>query len=133
MNYLSAEQILFIHDRVIRETGGAHGVRDLSGPLSAIGRPQATFDAEELYPDIFSKAAALIESLIGNHPFVDGNKRTGMVAAGVFLLVNGYRLEADQGEIVDFALAIRTSEIPTNDIAGWFQDHTQSKWYNSST
>ena len=133
MNYLSAEQILFIHDRVIRETSGAHGVRDLSGLLSAIGRPQATFEGEELYPNILSKAAALIESLIGNHPFVDGNKRTGMVAAGVFLLVNGYRLEAGQQELVDFALAISTREITFTQIAGWFQDHTQSKWYNSST
>lgn len=133
MNYLSAEQILFIHDRVIRETGGSHGVRDLSGLLSAIGRTQATFDGKELYPDIFSKAASLIESLIANHPFVDGNKRTGIVASGVFLLLNGYRLEGGQQELVDFALAISTGEITFTQIAGWFQDHTQSKWYNSST
>ena len=126
MNFLSAEQILFIHDRVIRETSGAHGVRDLSGLLSAVGRPQATFEGEELYPDIFSKAAALIESLIGNHPFLDGNKRTGIVAASIFLLRNGFRLEAGQQEILDFTLAISTSEIPTNEISGWFEEHARS-------
>ena len=92
MNYLSAEQILFIHARLIEETGGRHGVRDLSMLLSALGRPQASFDDQDLYPDLFSKAAALMDSLIRNHPFVDGNKRTGATAAGVFLRRNGYRL-----------------------------------------
>lgn len=124
MIYLSAEQVLFIHDRIIRETGGAHGIHDIAGLLSAVGRPQATFDGEELYPDIYSKSAALIESLIGNHPFVDGNKRTGIVAAGIFLLLNGYRLKADQQELVDFAIAISTGEITFAGIVEWLQERS---------
>jgi len=88
MNYLTAEQVLFIHARIIEETGGAHGVRDLGLLESAAARPQATFDGEDLYPDLFTKAAALMHALIQNHPFVDGNKRTGTVAAGLFLEIN---------------------------------------------
>ena len=82
MKYLTAEQVLFIHARLIAETGGSHGVRDLSGLESAVERPQATFDGKELYPDLFMKTAALLDSLVNNHPFVDGNKR---IAAALFL------------------------------------------------
>jgi death on curing protein len=71
--YLTAEQVLFIHARLISETGGEHSVRDLGLLLSALACPQATFDEQDLYPDLFSKAAALMESLIGNHGFLDGN------------------------------------------------------------
>lgn len=76
--YLTVPQILFIHARLIDETGGAHGLRDLGALEAASARPQATFAEQELYPDFFSKAAALLDSLINNHPFVDGNKRTGI-------------------------------------------------------
>lgn len=78
MKYLTVEQVLFIHARLVSEISGTHGVRDLGLLESAVARPQATFEGNDLYSDIFSKAAALMESLIGNHPFVDGNKRTGM-------------------------------------------------------
>ena len=84
MKFLTAEQILFIHARLIDETGGSHGVRDLSMLLSAAGRPQATYGSQDLYPDFFHKAGALMDSLIRNHPFLDGNKRTGIAAAVLF-------------------------------------------------
>ena len=86
MEYLTAEQVLFIHARLIEETGGSHGVRDLDMLLSALGRAQASFDEQDLYPDLFSKTAALMDSLIRNHPFVDDNKRTGVTAAGLFCI-----------------------------------------------
>jgi death-on-curing protein len=94
MKYLSAEQILFIHARMIEETGGSHGVRDLGMLLSALGRSQASFEDQDLYPDLISKAAALMESLICNHPFVDGNTRSGATAAGLLFRRNGYCLTA---------------------------------------
>ena len=78
IRYLLPEQVLFIQSRLIQSTGGTHGVRDLSMLLSALGRPQATFDGNDLYGDVFSKAAALMDSLIRDHPFVDGNKRTAI-------------------------------------------------------
>jgi death-on-curing protein len=82
--YLTAAQVLFIHARLLAETGGAAGIRDLGLLEAAVARPQATFDGQDLYPDRFAKAAALMASLVGNHPIVDGNKRVGITAAGLF-------------------------------------------------
>ena len=80
MNHLTAEQVLFMHSRLIAETGGSHGVRDLNMLLSALGRPQASYDQRDLYPEITTKGALLMDSLIRNHPFIDSNKRTGITA-----------------------------------------------------
>lgn len=126
MQYLAAEQVLFIHARLITETGGAHGVRDLGMLLSAVARPQASFDGVDLYTDVFSKAAALLDSLIGNHPFVDGNKRTGITAAGLFLRQNGYRLTASNSELEAFTLRVAQGSMPLEEQAAWFQAHVTS-------
>jgi death-on-curing protein len=80
VKYLSATQVLFVHSRLIDTTGGAHGIRDLGLLQSAVSRPKATFGGKDLYPDIFHKAAALMESLVKNHPFIDGNKRTAITS-----------------------------------------------------
>ena len=125
MKLLSAEQILFIHARLIEETGGSHGVRDLNMLLSAVGRSQASFDNQDLYPDLFSKAAALMESLIRNHPFVDGNKRTGVVAAGLFLRRNGYRLTTNNAELVTVTMDIAQSKSSLADLAIWLRENSQ--------
>jgi len=125
MNYLSAEQILFIHARLIEETGGSHGVRDLGLLLSSIGRPQASFDDQDLYLDVFSKAAALMESLIRNHPFVDGNKRTGVTAAGLFLRRNGYRLAATNADLVAITMKIAQSQSNLEELTTWFRENSQ--------
>lgn len=124
MNYLSAEQILFIHARLIEETGGSHGIRDLGTLLSAIGRPQARFDNQDLYPDPFSKAAALMESLIYNHPFVDGNKRTGVTAAGLFLRKNGYRLTASEADLVAITMRIAQSQGSLEELTIWLRNNS---------
>ncbi len=125
MNYLSPEQILFIHARLIEETGGSHGVRDLGGLQSALARPQASFDAQDLYPDVFHKAAALMDSLIRNHPFLDGNKRTGVATAGIFLLRNGYQLTASNASMVTMVMQIAQSQTDIAKIAAWLQEHTK--------
>jgi len=125
MNYLSAEQILFIHARLIEETGGSHGVRDLGMLLSATMRPQASFDDQDLYLDLFRKAAALMESLIRNHPFVDGNKRTGVTAAGLFLRCNGYHLTATNANLVAITMKIAQSQSNLEELTIWFQDNSQ--------
>ena len=124
MNYLTAEQILFLHARLIEETGGSHGIRDIDLILSAVARQQASFNDQDLYPDIFTKAAALMDSLIRNHPFIDGNKRTGISAAGLFLRRNGYRLTASNTELETLTLSIIITDKPILEIAGWFQDHS---------
>ena len=104
MNYLTTEQVLFLHARLIQETGGSFGVRDIGLLKAAIARSQSTFDGDDLYPDLISKAAALLHSLIENHPYVDGNKRVGITAAGLFLEMNGMRLIASSKELEELAL-----------------------------
>lgn len=125
MKFLSGEQILFIHARLIEETGGSHEVRDLNMLLSAVGRPQASFDNQDLYPNLFSKAAALMESLIHNHPFVDGNKRIGVVAAGLFLRRNGYRLTTNNAELVTVTMDIAQSKSSLADLTSWLRENSQ--------
>lgn len=121
--YLTPQQVLFIHARLIDSTGGGHGVRDLGLLQSAVARPQATFDGQDLYPDPFSKAAALMASLAGNHPFVDGNKRTAITAASLFLQLNGYRVETTSAELERFTLWVVIDNPEIEVIAAWFKAH----------
>lgn len=86
--------------------------------------PQVTFDGQELYQDLFTKVAALMESLKHNHPFIDGNKRTGLTAAGLFLLVNGRKLIASAEDAELISLRIANSEIGIQDLADWFRQNT---------
>jgi len=122
--YLTAEQVLFIHARLISETGGMHGVRELGLLLSAVARPQATFDGQDLYPNLFLKAAALLESLVGNHAFVDGNKRTAITSAGLFLRINGYRLTADNQQLEAFILQCAQRLISLEQMALWLKSQS---------
>jgi death-on-curing protein len=123
VRYLTAQEVLFIHARMIVTTGGGHGVRDVGLLASAVARPQATFGGEDLYPDVFTKAAALMASLIQNHPFVDGNKRTGITAAGLFLRRNGWRLQTSNEELERFTLRVATERVPIEEIAGWLRQY----------
>ena len=124
MIYLTAEQVLFLHDRLIEETGGEHGVRDLGGLESALARPQAAFGGTEFYPDLMTKAAVLMDGLTRNHPFIDGNKRASIATAALFLQVNGYRLTATNAELEDFALRVTTAKPDLAEIAEWFRTKT---------
>jgi len=132
ISYLTLEQILIIHQDQIERYGGRHGLRDLTLLESAVFRPQSSFSEKDLYRTIFDKAAALMHSLILNHPFVDGNKRTGIVSAAVFLELNGFRLEASQKELIKIALKIESKEVNQKNIAEWLKlnskkqlDHTR--------
>lgn len=125
-HWLTPEQVLFLHSRLVEETGGLHGVRDLPMLLSALGRPQATFSGRELYPDIYSKAGALLDSLIRNHPFLDGNKRTAIAAAAIFLRLNGFSLEVNHGEMVQFTLACAQAQVGLEDIGLWLRENSVS-------
>jgi death-on-curing protein len=97
VTYLSLDEVLAIHDLVLEYGGGTTGVRDLGLVDSAIGRPQTGY-----YADLVEMAAALMESLLINHPFLDGNKRTAFVATDTFLRANGYRLDLDSEEAFEF-------------------------------
>ena len=117
--------VLFLHSRLIEETGGAQGLRDLPMLLSALGRPQATFDDHELYIDLFAKTAALLDSLIRNHPFIDGNKRTAIAAAALFLRMNDYHLVVDNDEMLNFTLACAQSQIDLVLMTAWLQKYSR--------
>ena len=119
IRYLSVEQVLFIHARLVVETGGEHGLLDLGLLQSAVVRPQATINGADLSPDVFSKAAALLERLVANHAFIDGNKRTAITSTGLFLRINGYRLKADNQELEDFTLKCAQGSIHLEQKRAW--------------
>ncbi len=128
MNYLFPTQILFLHKRIIEVSGGAQGVRDRGLLESAVYRPQASFGGADLYPDLFSKAAALGHSIIKNHPFVDGNKRTGFESMRLFLRMNGADLRADEDRNFDFVLKIASGPgLDEHDIADWLRQHSKNR------
>lgn len=122
--YLTAVQVLFIHARLLAETGGAPGVRDLGLLESAIARPKATFDGQDLYPDLYAKAAALMVSLVNNHPFIDGNKRVGVTAAALFLVRNGVQLRASSEKLEQVTLVVAQGRLSVDQMVSWFMQHT---------
>ena len=125
MNYLNINQVLAIHSEVIEQAGGSRGIRDIGLVDSAVARPQATFGGKDLYPDIFSKAACLGHSFIRNHPFVDGNKRTGYMSMRLFLNINGYDIKAHEDEKYKFVIEIAEKERDEKSIAEWLKKHSQ--------
>jgi len=125
IKYPTLDEVVAIHFRVTEKTGGSQGVRDWDLLASALGRPQATFGGQDLYPDIFLKAAALVQSLSSNHPFVDGNKRTALTTLEYLLHLNGILLKATQREKVDFTLWAENEKPKLEQIAGWIKKHTK--------
>jgi death-on-curing protein len=100
----------------------ARGAKGLLEPAAA--RPQATYGGQDLVPDLFSKAAALMDSLVHNHPFVDGNKRTGITTASLFLVRNGYRLTTTHPELEAFTRRVAEARPDMAEIADWLQAHS---------
>ncbi|MDP2649918.1 MAG: type II toxin-antitoxin system death-on-curing family toxin [bacterium] len=125
IKYLTVKDALLLHSMAIDESGGSHGLRDLGLLESALARPQATFGGDDLYPTIFLKAGALVHSILRNHAFVDGNKRTSMFSAMTFLELNGYRFDAKQNDVVDFALKVENKRLSVEEIADWLKTHTK--------
>lgn len=119
--YLSVEQILLLHQAQLEKFGGGSGLRDRGGLESAAARPAMTFGGEDLYPDLPAKAAALMHSLVMNHPFLDDNKRVGAAAAELFILLNGFRLEATDAEFEEIILTVTRGELEADALAIWFR------------
>jgi len=110
MRYLTLNQVLGLQRHLLERYGGAAGIHDLGALESALAQPRMTFGGEDLYPTIVEKAAALGFSLVKNHPFVDGNKRAGAVAAIVFLELNGSELDCAEQELEELAIAVAKGE-----------------------
>lgn len=110
-----------LHNEQLRLHGGATGIRDEGLLQSALARPLQKQSYAE--PDLFELAAAYLFGLLKNHPFMDGNKRTGLAAADLFLYFNGYSLEAEQEDVIQLVLMVSTSEIDEAGAAAFFRDH----------
>jgi death on curing protein len=119
---ISTKEVLKIHKLLIDQFGGSHGVRDKSSLNSAINRPFATFDQQELYPEPVDKAAAILESIVTNHPFIDGNKRTGYVLARLLLLKSGLDIEATQEDKYEMVIAVSKGEWKLEQIRNWMTE-----------
>jgi death-on-curing protein len=109
--------VLRIHARQLEVFGGQDGVRDAGLLASAVAMPQASFDGELLHPDVFAMAAAYAFHLAENQPFVDGNKRTAVVAADVFLTLNGVELPTATAELHDAMIALAEHRMKKDDLA----------------
>lgn len=118
---ITKEEVLLIHNQVVKLHGGANGVRDINGLESAIARPYQTFGGSKLYPTCFEKGAAVGESIIMNHPFVDGNKRTGYVLMELMLRLEGFRITSDDEELYQFVIDISTGDKRFEEIVEWLK------------
>jgi len=122
--FLSRRSVEAMHAEQLRRHGGAAGLRDENALESAIARPPNK--AAYGQPTIAELAAAYVFGLARNHAFVDGNKRTAIVAAGAFLIVNGFRLTVDDGTLFIFVMGIAAGEIDEDGAAAFFRDHIEA-------
>ena len=123
--FLTLAEVLDIHqDQIARYGGDAH-IRDIALLKSALGMPMACFGGQFLHSDVFEMAAAYLFHIVMNHPFIDGNKRTGTVAANVFLLLNGYELNVSPDNLAETVLAVALGEIAKSDVAVFLRTHSQ--------
>lgn len=123
--FLELDEILAIHFDQISRYGGLQGVRDFDLLLSSVLRMRASFGGNDLYPDIFQKAAVLIHSLVLNHPFADGNKRTAVVSCARFLFVNKYHLKVSNTELISLPLDIANKKVGIDGISLWLKKHSR--------
>ncbi|PWV98180.1 death-on-curing protein [Hoeflea marina] len=120
--YLDIEDVMAIHARQLERFGGAGGIRDAGLVDSAVRRPQSGY-----YSDLIEEAAALWESLTGNHCFVDGNKRVGFACAHVFLRLNGHKLSAPEDEIIRFIYAsLEARSFDKDTLDRWLRRHART-------
>jgi len=117
VKFLTLTEVLKVHQDQISRYGGTTGIRDIALLKSALGIPMATYGGEFLHTDVFEMAAAYLFHLVKNHPFLDGNKRVGAAGALVFLLLNGYELDAPEDDFAKMVFSVARSEIDKAEVA----------------
>jgi death-on-curing protein len=127
MKYLNVTLVLRIHARSIEQFGGDPAIRDLGMLESAVAQPRAGFGGKDLYPDLPAKAAALAFSLVMNHPFADGNKRTGYGAMLRFLSRNGHTVAGSAAEHESVFLRLAAGDLNRDDFLTWLRDRVIPK------
>lgn len=121
---LTLDEVLFIHADQIGRYGGSHGIRDVGLLGSALGTPGATFGGAYLHTTLAEMAAAYLFHIARNHPFLDGNKRTALATALVFLELNGYQLEADEDELTELVMGVAAGRIGKSQVAVFIGAHS---------
>ncbi len=127
MIFLSVEEVIDFHTEIINEFGGAHGIREMGLLISAIEMPKASMFGEFLHPTIYDQAAAYLYHIVCNHPFIDGNKRTGTVAALTFLEVNHVILKYDDYEMEEMIIHCANGKVEKPEIAHFFKKSDKTK------
>ena len=125
MRYVTIDEVLTIHRQILEQSGGLAGIRDLGSLKSAVAQPKMTFGGEELYPTVIDKAAALGFSIVMNHPFVDGNKRTGHAAMEIFLVMNGMEIIAAVDEQEAIILSVAAGSLDREAFTQWLDSHVK--------
>ena len=123
MRFLTLNELLCLHQRILNQSGGADGIRDLGLAESALAQPKMLFDGKELYATLTEKSAALCFSLIMNHPFIDGNKRVGHAALEIFLILNGYELIASVDDAESVILKLAAGDFSREEMTAWISEH----------
>lgn len=121
--FLGLDEVIEIHNDQIKRYGGRAGIRELALLKSAIATPAASFGGDYLHTDIYEMAAAYLFHIVRNHPFIDGNKRTGAVASVVFLMMNGLELHADEDIFEKVVFSVAEGEMDKAGIARFFRNN----------
>jgi death-on-curing protein len=121
---ICADEIISLHSKLISQSGGLDGIRDASLLDLSVNSPYHTFGGEHLYPTIQAMAAHLAFSLINNHPFVDGNKRIGILAMMVFLKINGLALVCTDNELETLGWGLADGSISEGELIEWIVSHS---------
>jgi len=124
MRLLTLGEVLALHRRILAETGGAPGVRDLNAIASAVAQQRVSAGGVDAYPSIIEKAAALAYSLVGNHGFIDGNKRIGHAAMEVLLVLNGIEIPASIDEQERLMLSLAAGQVSRAELVEWLKANT---------
>lgn len=121
------DEVIALHDDQIRRYGGANGLRDVKLLLSALGMPAASFDGVWLHERVSDQAAAYLFHIVRNHPFVDGNKRTGLITAIAFLGLNGQSVTADDDELAELIEGVAAGTVGKTAVAAFLADHLKPR------
>ena len=125
MRYLRAEEILAIHDETIEKEGGLLGIRDFGLLCSVAEKPRLSLMGQEIYPDVFLKAASLLEGLATYHVFADGNKRSAFMSCATFLGLNGFDLIIAWEDAFSFLLQVAQKQHELREVADWLKKHSK--------
>ena len=125
--FLEIEDVLEIHAMQLERFGGSEGLRDLGLLESALAQPSASFENEYLHDGLFEMAAAYLFHIVSNHPFVDGNKRTGLICALTFLRINGIEITVDSIGLEQMVMTVARGEMKKPEIASFLQGYYEAQ------